>query len=245
MSDPVRFTLRIEGLTPEDLPMRRLADYLGEFAKLLGEEASTRFDGVYPGSARVAALVQPVAVPKVRNRLTAARDDARNEAHRRFMSLDDMLADDNASGTVSEDGRVGTILNFPGVRGRTSSLPPVSEAGAVQGVLIRIGGRDESAHATLRDDDRYYNCTMSRDIDRALAKHLFGNPVRLHGRGRWRRTRDGKWELMEEGFRVTDIEPLDPSSLRDTAAKLQAAGGFGLPDDDDTWAALREWRDED
>jgi hypothetical protein len=245
MSDPVRFTLRIEGLTSEDLPMRRVADYLAEFAKLLGEEASTRFDGVYAGSTCLAARVLSVAVPKVRSRLTAARDDARNEAHRRFILLDDMLADDNASGTVGEDGRVGTILHFPGVRGRTGSLPPVSEAGAVQGVLIRIGGRDETAHATLRDGDRYYHCTMPRDVARALAKHLFGPPIRLHGRGRWRRTRDGKWEVMEEGFRVTDIEPLDPSSLRDAAARLQAAGGFGLPDETETWKVLREWRDED
>jgi hypothetical protein len=245
VSDPVRFTLRIEGLTPEDLPMRRVADYLEEFAKLLGEEASTRFDGVSPGSTCLAARVLPVAVPKVRSRLTAARDDVRNEAHRRFLVLDDMLADDNASGTVREDGRAGTILHFPGARGRAVSLPPVSEAGALQGVLIRIGGRDETAHATLRDDDRYYHCTMTRDVARALAKHLFGSPIRLHGRGRWRRTRDGKWELMEEGFRVTEIEPLDPSSLRDVAAKLQAAGGFGLPDDAETWRVLSEWRDED
>jgi hypothetical protein len=245
MSDPIKFTLRIEGLTPEDLPMRRVAKYLEEFAKLLGEEASTRFDGVYPGSTCLAARVQSVAVPKVRSRLTAARDDARNEAHQRFILLDDMLANDNASGTVIEDGRVGTLLHFPGVRGRTASLPPVSEAGAVQGVLIRIGGRDETTHATLLDGDRSYHCTMSRDIARALAKHLFGGPIRLHGRGRWRRTRDGKWELMEEGFRVTDIEPLDPSSLRDVARKLQAAGGFGLPDENDTWTVLREWRDED
>lgn len=245
MSDPVRFTLRIEGLTPEDLSMRRVADYLGEFAKLLGEEASTQLDGVYPGSTCLAARVQSVAVPKVRSQLTAARDDARNEAHRRFIRLDDMLAEDNASGTVTEDGRVDTILHFPGVRGRTANLPPVSETGAVQGVLIRVGGRDETAHATLLDGDRSYNCTMSRDIARALAKHLFGSPIRLHGRGRWRRTRDGKWELMEEGFRVTDIEPLEPSSLRDVARKLQAAGGFGLPDANETWAVLHEWRDED
>ena len=45
-----------------------------------------------------------------------------------------MLAEDNASGTVTEDGRVDTILHFPGVRGRTANLPPVSETGAVQGV---------------------------------------------------------------------------------------------------------------
>lgn len=245
MSDPVKFTLRIEGLTPEDLPMRRVANYLEEFAKLLGEEASTRLDGVYSGSTCITARVLPVAVPKVRSRLTAARDDARNEARRRFVFLDDMLADDNASGAVGEDGRVGTILHFPGVRGRTGNLPPVSETGAVQGVLIRIGGRDETAHATLLDGDRYYHCTMSRDVARGLAKHLFGAPIRLLGRGRWRRTRDGKWELMEEGFRVADIEPLDPSTLRDVAAKLQATGGFGLPDAAETWKVLREWRDED
>ncbi len=76
------FTLRIEGVTPEDLPMRRLAAYLDEFARLLGEEASTRFESVSQGSTRIAARSLPIAVPKVRERLTAARHGASPDACR-------------------------------------------------------------------------------------------------------------------------------------------------------------------
>jgi hypothetical protein len=42
MSDTAaaKFILRIDGLSLEDIPMRRLAEYLALFAELLGEDAT-------------------------------------------------------------------------------------------------------------------------------------------------------------------------------------------------------------
>ncbi len=245
MSDPVRFTLHIEGLTPEDLPMRRLAAYLEEFARLLGEEASTRFESVSSGSARVTARVLPVAVPKVRRRLIAARDDALSEAHPLINRLDDMMADDNASGILTEEGQPAIIFHFPGIMARTARLPPVTEAGSIQGELVRIGGRGEDVRATLRDGDRYFTCIVSKDLARRLREHLYERPLRLHGRGRWRRTPDGTWELIDESFRASDFDVLDPASLRDAALKLREAGGFGLRNEADLKDALAAVRGED
>jgi hypothetical protein len=246
MSDSVRFTLRIEGLMPEDLPMRRLAAYLDQFARLLGEEASTRLDGVYSGSARLTACVLSVAVPKVRERLAAARDDAGSGTHYSLSRrLDDMMAEDNASGSLSEEGQHAVIIQFPGARARMARLPAVTEPGSIQGELVRIGGRDDTAHASLRDGDRYFICIVTKDMARALGKHLFGKPLRLHGRGRWRRTDSGAWELTAEGFKATDFEVLDPATLQDAATKLQAAGGFGLHDEAEAWDELSAIRGTD
>jgi hypothetical protein len=242
MSDPTKFTLLIDGITPDDLPMRRLAIYLEEFARLLGEEALTHFDRISEGSTKLVARTSSVAVPKVRERLAAARDDARSGTRSLISRLDDMMAEDNTSGSLSEDGASAVIIHFPGARARSAGLPAVTEPGSMQGELVRIGGRDDTSHATLRDGDRYFICVVSKEMARALGKHLFGQPLRLHGRGRWRRTDGGSWELTADGFRATDFEVLDPATLQDAAKKLQAAGGFGLHEEADAWDELTAMR---
>lgn len=236
------FTLRIEGVAPADLPMRRLAAYLDEFARLLGEEALTRFEGVSEGSTKIAARSLPIAVPKVRDRLAAARDGASADACRSIARLDAMLSEDNASGTLSEEGRPGVLIRFPGANARTAQLPVIAEVGALQGELVRIGGRDETAHAMLRDRDQTHTCTVSRDLARALGKHLFGPQLRLHGRGRWKRSPEGAWELVD--FRATEFEVLDSTNLAGAAEKLRTAGGFGHREAAEAWVALRELRVE-
>jgi hypothetical protein len=39
-TEATRFTLRIDGLSLDDIPMRRLAEYIRLFAELLGEDAT-------------------------------------------------------------------------------------------------------------------------------------------------------------------------------------------------------------
>lgn len=244
MSDDgaVRFTFHIDKFAPIDVPMRRLAAYLDEFARLLGEEALTRFDGVAEGSTRITALSLPMAVPKVRARLAAAREGALDDARRAVNRLDLMLSEDNTSGTLVEDGEPGIIIRFPGANARKVQLPVVAEAGSLQGELVRIGGRDTTAHAMLRDDSLIYTCIVSHDLARALGKHLFGPLLCLHGRGRWRRTQDGVWEV--EDFRADAFDVLDNASLVKAAEKLRAAGGFGQHDAAEAWDSLRELRAE-
>lgn len=236
------FTLRIEGVTPDDLSMRRLAAYLNEFARLLGEEASTRFESITEGSTKIVARALPIAVPKVRERLAAGRDGASPDACRSIERLDAMLSDDNASGTLSEGGRPGVIIRFPGANARTAQLPVIAETGSLQGELIRIGGRDETAHAMLRDRDRNYTCVVSHDLARALGKYLFGPQLRLHGRGRWKRSLDGAWYPVD--FRATEFDVLDSASLAEAAKKLQAAGGLGHQDAAEAWNTMGDLRAE-
>jgi len=240
--DNTTFTLRIEGVAPDDLPLRRLAAYLDEFARLLGEEASTRFESVSAGSTKIVARTLPIAVPKVRERLAAARDGASPDACKSIDRLDAMLSADNASGILSEEGRPGVIIRIPGANARTAQLPPVAETGFLQGELIRIGGRDETAHATLRDGDRTYTCVVSHDLARELGKYLFGPQLRLHGRGRWRRSAEGAWEPVD--FRAAEFDVLDSASLAEAAKKLRAAGGFGHQDAVEAWRTMRDLRAE-
>jgi len=118
----------------------------------------------------------------------------------------------------------------------TARLPVIAEAGSLQGELVRIGGRDEIAQAMLRDRGRTYTCIVSRDLARALGK------LRLHGRGRWKRSLDGAWEPVE--FRATEFDVLDSASLAEAAKKLQAAGGLGHQDAVEACDTLRDLRAE-
>jgi hypothetical protein len=152
------------------------------------------------------------------------------------------MSDDNTSGSLAEDGQPGIIIRFPGASARTTQLPTVTEAGSLQGELVRIGGRDETAHATLRDGTRIYTCMVSHDLARALGKHLFGPPLRLHGRGRWRRTLDGVWESVD--FRADTFDVLDDADLAAAGRNLRNAGGFGHDDAAEAWDSLRELRAE-
>lgn len=242
MSGATKFVFRIDKIAPADLPMRRLAAYIHEFSRLLGEEALTRLDGIADGSTRIIALSLPMAVPKVRARLDAARDGSLDDARRAVDRLDEMLSEDNTGGSLVADGEPGIIIRFPGANARIAQLPIVAEPGSLQGELIRIGGRDETAHATLRDGTRIYTCVVSHDLARSLGKHLFGAPLRLSGRGRWRRNQDGVWDLVD--FRADAFDVLDKGNLTEVAQKLQAAGGFGQGDAADAWDRLRELRAE-
>jgi hypothetical protein len=240
--DTAKFTLRIAGVAPSDLPMRRLAAYLEEFARLLGEEAAIRFEGVTEGSTKISARAPSIAVPKVRARLAAAREASPDDASRTLDRLDALLREDNASATLTEDGQPGVAIRLPGANSRAAQVPIVTEAGSLQGELVRIGGRDETAHAMLRDGQQVYTCIVSHDLARALCKFLFGPPLRLHGRGRWRRSADGGWEVVD--FRASDFDVLDNVSLAGAADKLRAAGGFGHRDVAEAWDSLRKQRTE-
>jgi hypothetical protein len=235
-----KYTLHIENITLAELPLRRLAAYIEEFARLLGEEASVRFEGVTDGSINLDARPLQIAAPKVRARLEAARQDALTDTRRAVNAIDTMLREDNGSGELREEGRPGVILRFAGANARVAELPVVVEPGALQGVLVRIGGLDETAHAQLLDGDKIHRCIVSHDLARALGRHLLGPVLRLHGRGRWRRGRDGTWDVVE--FRASDFEVLDNASLTEAVTKLRATGGFGQRDAAGAWKALSEQR---
>lgn len=238
--DSPEFTLHLDGVKPDDLPMRRLADYLEVFARLLGEEASTRFAGVQAGSTLIVAKAAPTSIPKIRDRLQWARDGGAADVTNLVNKLDAMMAEDNVHGCVREAGEAGVVIRFPGASRRTAAWPVISEEGSLQGELVRIGGKDDTAHAQLRDGDQVFTCTMGKDLARRMSKHLYGTPLRVFGRGRWRRGLDGAWQVIE--FRASEFQVLDDASLAAAATRLQQAGGFGLRDDDEAWQAMRDAR---
>ena len=66
-----QYTFHIAGLTPETLPMARLADYLSDLAQLLGSKEHVHLARIEAGSIRLAVAVdqevRPLVGPRVRS----------------------------------------------------------------------------------------------------------------------------------------------------------------------------------
>ncbi len=225
MTENRQYRLRIDVFSVESLPMGRLAEYMAEFAKLLGERECVHFSHLEPGSAVLVSTVDEPAIPKVRERVQQVREgSAPKEVMQAFFNLDGLLAKDNAVAVLIPPDS-SRVVEFPGrTRPKPIRYGPFREQGTLDGVLIRIGGRDETIPVWLRAGEVEYYCQVrNEDVARRLAPHFLGGTLRVHGSGKWIREENGTWTLQQ--FDIEDFEPLDDSSLVDVVEKLRAIEG--------------------
>lgn len=217
---PTEYTFKIDALTPETLPLKRLTEYLREIAALFGETEHVHFDRVSEGSARLIQYVDPVAVPKVRSRLAAAAmPDAPAEVVRAVKGLDRLLANDNAVGVLLEKGRRAPVLRFEGRRALVQSIGPVFvDNDQIVGMVVSVGGRDATSHVQLQDGTQVHSAETGRDLACAIAQHLY-RVVRLHGRARYQRDAAGDW--TRTNFAAVSFDPLEDVPLREVLARLR------------------------
>lgn len=239
------FTFRIDVFTPDTLPMARLAEYMAAFADLVGHKDTTHFVRLDPGSARLVSRVEDQDVPKVRRRLAVVEGPpAVVGVAKAFKVLDDMLADDNAVGEIiNPEGAV--IIPFPGrTRPKPLAFPAFRQDGSLDGQIVSVGGRDSTAHVILQDGlITYSHISLSRDLAREMAQHLYGPKVRLFGSGRWERHSDGAWKLLN--FNTDRYEVLDDAPLSQVLADIRSAQGNGLMTDEAIYDELMALRGGD
>ncbi len=227
--EPVEYVFQIDAFTPDTLPMARLAEYLAALAKMLGHPEHTHFVRVDEGSAKLIHKVDSVDAPKVESRLNNVRiGSGPKDAMAAKQTLEELLANDNAIGTLSESHTGRVVLPFVGRnRPKPLTFPPFRENTTVQGQVVSIGGRDSTAHATLQDGDLFHvNLTMKREVARELARLLYGPAVRLFGNGRFERQADGVWKMLD--FRVERFELLGEQSIAETLANIRSIPGNRL-----------------
>jgi hypothetical protein len=244
--DNKKLSFYIDAYSPETIPMAKLAEYMADFAALLGREHAVHFHHLEGGSTKIVSSVEFEDVSKVTTRLQEIRN---RTAHKDLVQLaakiDDRLANDNAIGRIlfEAEGRGATaeLLTFQGRdRPKVQSYGPFNQEGHLDGVLIGVGGKDETISVRLQNGEiAYSHCETTRVIARELGKHMF-EPVRIYGTGRWLREADGNWTLRH--FRVHRFDVLDDSSLRDAVAVLRAVPGSGWKDIDDPLAELDDLR---
>lgn len=233
----------IDAWNPAKLPMARLAEYMADLAGLLGAPEHVHFDRLEPGSTVLVQHVDPKGVPSVEERLGSAATSHRPpDIARRIKDIDDRLAEDGATATLQESGGA-EVLRFPGhERTEPPTIGPFRQDGFFDGMLIRVGGKDDTVPVHLQDGDLIHTCNATREMARRLAPHLFGDPIRVQGNGRWKREADGNWVLLR--FDIKDFDVLDDTPLPTVVEQLREVPGSGWPQIKDPLAELRHLREE-
>lgn len=146
------------------------------------------FEAVKPGSLSLASRVEPIAQNKVRRRVDEVLyGNGPKAAVKAYQSLDSRLAEDNGVGRLIH--RSAKLIDFPGrIRVVERNIGPIEQAGALDGEIIQIGGRDETINIHLKVGDDVVHCITTKALARRLAHHMFGPPVRLSGVGMWSRS---------------------------------------------------------
>lgn len=244
MKKPNTYTLRILGSHPNKLPLDRLALYLVELAKLMGEREHIHFDKVSVGSAALKVWAEESAAPDVAKRLKLAFNKGSNapkEAVRALESINELLIQDGKKAEL-KDPAGAVIYPFPGGR----KVPPmkdllIDEDCSVSGQVIKIGGRDETIPVWLKDSDgTEYHCTIrGEQLAREIATHYLGDPIEVSGKGKWRRSADGKWILVD--LAVKSWSPLQNDWGEAFAAMSRLASGWhDVPDVESLCAEIRK-----
>jgi hypothetical protein len=214
-----RFT--IDAFTPTTIPMLRLAEYMQDFAILLGNEKSVHPGGVEEGSTILVARVEWEAEPKVRERLRAVKNrDANDRAMEAAARLDDRLAQDNAKGTIADPSGA-KVIAFPGRdRFQMPAFGPINQPGTFQGVPIKIGGENDPVPVHLEDGNEKHIILAKRGLAKEIAKHLFTGVVRVEGVGRWIRTAAGAWEM--QAFHAHAMQVIEDADIRKNIGQLRS-----------------------
>lgn len=234
-----RLSFRIDSYTPDTLPMARLAEYLAQLAILYGSEERVHFEKLKKGSAILQVAVEEPAFPKVYQRLQSVKSgDPDPEAHKAFKAIDKLLRQDNAVGTLSRPA-VGKILEFPGRKLPIAETHIIQQPTTIDGVVIKIGGRDETIPVLLQDQEgKAFRAEIRGKANaKELSKYYLESPLRFHGQGKWIRYPNGEWEL--DLLYIQSYEELDTVPADQVLAEIRAIKNNG-------WSAMdspiQEWK---
>jgi hypothetical protein len=244
--------LKIEGFTPEAIPMGRLAEYMADFAKLLGGDGGVHFVGLERASVGIRARVSEPQSGVVRERVQAVkRREGPADARAAFRSIDERLREDRTYASIVRPTGA-QIFQFPGIKAPPAPVfKPVEQDDNLRGHVVGVGGRSKKIADAPEGKGLgvpvyidtggpvVVTCHASRDLARDLAHHLFEQPLRFLGRATWVRAPEGGWSL--DRFVVRDFEPIEGDTFADIAGALRTIPN-DIKEGDDAWSELLRLR---
>ncbi len=238
---PVLYEFVMDRWTPSTIPMRRLVQYLEKLSALSGAPDGVHFIKIRSGSAKPSFSVDEYAAADVFSRFVAANDGSLAEAVAIRHQINKMLIEDHCVGTLKVvDGP--KVIDFPGRKTPIAEEIVVHESGELDGMVIRVGGRDATVPVQIEGSGTYFRCTTSRTIAKQLAAHLFDGYVRVMGNGKWARGIDGVWEMR--AFEIKAFHALDGRTLQAFVEDMRAIAGSGWNESQDAQADLRSLRED-
>ena len=236
------YKFTIDSFTPETLPMERLAEYMSDLAKVLGEPEKIHFVRIDSGSVTLVHTIEQDVIPIVRGRILASQtDESPSDAVAAYHRLNKRLLDDNATGVLSDDAD-NKVLEFPGImRAERYTYGPFYQDSSLDGVVIRVGGVKNQVPVTLESSDNQHTiCLAKRNIAKEMAQHIFGPEIRVHGKGRWFRDKMGTWVL--DRFVIGRFDVLENESLSVVLGQLREVPGSEWQNLPDPWRELYDQR---
>lgn len=237
MKNRRRYLFKINGKhTVASLPMERLAQYMAELSKLLGDPEKVHFVQLVESSVGILHEAEEEVALEIRDRIfgvsTGVAEVVQLAAYR---GLNKLLKDDESEAGYYESDNVAKILDFPGVRmPKAMELSGIPQAGKIDGVIIGVGGTKDDVPVHVQSGDQLYKrCVAKKPLAKRLGMHLFEGQLRLHGNGRWARDENGIWTLQR--FVIHDFEKLDDAPLSEVIADLRAIQGARWAEADDLW----------
>jgi hypothetical protein len=217
------YALRIRGVTLKTLPVAVLADYLKEFASLLGDDSKPVLDGIVKGSVIVRIKQAGQHAAYTRNRLQHAANDPLGPGGRSFLKITELMSRTGARGEIVDRNK-NTVVSFPtfAVKENIAPVLTITDVGALDGQVVGINGADDTVHLRLLDKGGVEYRIVLRDIAMAqdLAKRFRSEIVRVHVHGTWQRSESGKW--VPHSVYADRIETLDCASPKDVVNALRA-----------------------
>ena len=104
---------------------------------------------------------------------------------------------------------------------RPIKFGPFTETATIDGELVKIGGKDKSAHALIVDPEgKSWWGEMTRELACEIAPYLYkGQVLRVTGEAKWERLEDGMWHLLL--FKINGYKILDEDTLQDATNRLR------------------------
>jgi len=191
------FTLRIEGVNADNIPLEDIGAYLADLSVIIGKEHAPRLHRIKRGSLLLSTKIPNENEGDVKYRLSLVKNnDAPQDVAAVQKKISERLGCHRAKKATLLDPSNNNVLEFPVIRPSTESynIPSILKAGTLQGKVIRIGGKRDDVSVDIEDvDGHVYNCRAMRDVASKLAKEMFYPTIRVSGNGYWIRNDTG-WE---------------------------------------------------
>lgn len=236
------YSLKLYDRKPDELPMDRLADYLREFALILGKENHPVFSSIRESSVVLCAKVPEAAQGRVEKRLLdAQRGEMQSGIGKHLVHLETMMLEDGISKAEFLDPKERVIYSL--LAANEPVFYTVNQSGEIDGEITGVVGADDTLHIRVRDwagrDVRLITRDLSLGHD--LAKHFRSGILRLYVQGQWNRLESG-WMPDSRKCVVNSFQTLNESSATEVFNTLRAIPGNGWASDPNatsTWANIR------
>ncbi|UYA62434.1 hypothetical protein NAL19_4424 [Pectobacterium sp. F1-1] len=226
-------TLKLDGTSPDKLPMARLGKYLSALSELYGSTDAVHFKDVSEGSACLNSWVDNDSA--YNDVLQRSISQASNSGSS-YLKLVTLLEQDKLEGRIINDDDV-TIVDFPRIKQDSPFL--VRKKAKIQGRLYNVGGKDESVPVKLEGaNGETFNCEASPSMAVKLGTLLF-QQIRVEGDGEWEK-KDGIWKLKK--LKISSYEELQKSSLKTALSSIHNAPGNQWKEQDDLHVVLKALR---